>query len=45
MHSCEKNKPKIALCYFKIPGLASSLLQALKMRPSIMKKLQAEMTK
>ncbi|KAI9273919.1 hypothetical protein EDC94DRAFT_593188 [Helicostylum pulchrum] len=34
----------LALCYFKIPGLASSLLQALKMRPSIMKKLQAEMT-
>lgn len=34
----------IALCYFKIPGLASSLLQALNIRPAIMKRLRTEMT-
>ncbi|KAI9363565.1 hypothetical protein BD770DRAFT_194651 [Pilaira anomala] len=34
----------LALCYFKIPGLASSLLEVLKLQPATMKKLKAEMT-
>ncbi|KAF7722944.1 hypothetical protein EC973_002576 [Apophysomyces ossiformis] len=33
----------LALCFFKIPGLASALLQVLSVRPSTLKRLRVEM--